>query len=923
MLRLVAAALLLVPSVAAAQTTAPTGTIRGAVVDHNGAAVTGARLTARHTGTEVTRTAETGVNGQFHLGNLPPGAYTLLVDAPGFAPLSVAPFLVSVGQVVEHRLTLQLAGVIEKLEVTEQPEAIEPTASTASAALGYDRIEEAPARSRNYLNFVLAAPSVAPSAGASSQRTMTGIRAPLGDSGFTFGGLRPRNNAILIDGMDNRDETTGGNRVAVGLEMVQEFRVASTAIGAELGGAAGGLLNMVTRSGVNLWHGDATFFLQHEDFNARKPEVASPRRPQFRRTQPGVSFLGPLRRDRTFIAAAVEHERERAEEWSATPAPALELINRVLSSPAFSSAAVSSLQRNLYETGTRGIESSVKLNHQLGANNTLTSRYAFSRGRVRHEVQGPQNFADSSAQGSSLTTDHSLVAEWLNVASPTLVNSLRLQLAQRAMTLTPNSFGAMLEVPGIVTFGEFQRLNARRTERHYQLVENLNLNAGSHRLSLGAGVHSVTLNATLRTRFAGIFLFPTLDDLLAARPDVFIQAFGDPNTRFRTTPLGFFLQDRWEPLPRLHLELGLRFDRQLMPASLPPSSNNFSPRFGLSWRPNPRLPFVLRAALGLFFDRYPLAWLNDALQKNGVRAFEQYATGFDAQRAFTLARGGTLAAPLPGIPHSAYAAAPRFPSTYSRKLTLGLEHGFNRNTSLSLELAAIQGLRLPRIRNIRGHLPPLYHLEQDARSQYWGASVSLHRRLTREFTYLFTYTAGRTRDDSSDFDEHPLDPLHTRADWSRSRQHQAHRLALSALFELPAGDLPLAPALLKDFFENLSFAPIFTTGSGRPINALLTTDTLRTGAYPLSARPPGFPRNPFFSPPTSSLDLRVMKTFHVLHDRALLQFGVESFNLTNHANTERVSPFFALPSSARLPSFAATLESLPARQVQFLVQFEY
>jgi hypothetical protein len=128
--------------------------------------------------------------------------------------------------VVVRRIQLQLAGIVEKLDVTESPDAIEAQSSSASVTLGSERIEEAPARSRNYLNFVLAAPAVAPSAGSPSQRTMTGVRSPVPDTGFTFGGMRPRNNSIQIDGMDNRDETSGGNRVAVGLEMLHaEWRL--------------------------------------------------------------------------------------------------------------------------------------------------------------------------------------------------------------------------------------------------------------------------------------------------------------------------------------------------------------------------------------------------------------------------------------------------------------------------------------------------------------------------------------------------------------------------------------------------------------------------------------------------------------------------------------------------------------------------
>lgn len=923
MLSILRAAAVFVSSLAMAQTVAPTGTIRGRTVDSSEAALPGAQITVRNQETQAARMAETDANGQFHIGSLPPGIYSLHVEAAGFGSVSVAPFLVSVGQVIEQRLTLQPSRVIEKIDVTDQPDAIDITAATASAALGYERIEEAPARSRNYLNFVLAAPGASPSAGTSSQRTMTGARTPLGDSGFTFGGMRARNNAILIDGMDNRDETTGGNRVAVGLEMVQEFRVANTAIGAELGGAAGGLLNMVTRSGVNLWHGDLTFFAQHERFNARKSEVSSPSPPQFRRIQPGTSFMGPLRHDRTFIAAAVEHERELAEEWSEVPAGAADLISRVLLSPVFSRAAVRSVLRGLYDTSTRGTESSFKLNHQLGVKDTVSARYAFSRGRVSREVQGPDNFADQSAQGSSLTTDHSFVGEWLRVASPTVVNSMRVQVAERSMDLTPNASGAMMEIPGVATFGEYYRMNGSRTERHYQVVENLNVVLGGHRLSLGSDIHLVTLNAALRTRFAGIFVFPSLDDFLALNPDLFVQAFGDPRSRMRTAPLGFWIQDRWEPLPGLHMEVGMRYDRQRMPSGLPSSSNNISPRFGLAWRPAPKLPLVLRAGFGLFYDRYPLAYLNEALQKDGLQAFEQYVSGQEAALAFALARGGTLPAPLPAVLHSIYSASPEFPSTFGRKFTLGLEHGLGKNTSLSVEGTHIRGLHLPRTRNVRGTLPPLFQLEQTGKSEYLGGSISINRKMSRELGYLITYTVGRTQDDGSDFDEHPLDPMQVSRDWALSRQHQRHRLAVSALFELPLDRRAALPRWVKEVFDDVSFAPIYILGSGRPINALLTSDVYRTGAYPLSARPPGVRRNPFHSSNTASLDLRVMKTFRVLNDRALLQFGVESFNLANRVNTERVSQYIATPQGVRLPSYARTLESLPARQLQFLMQFEY
>src|SRR4051794_2926509 len=244
-------ALALLPVLGSAQTTTATATLQGTILDTVGGSVAGATITATNQNTMARRSAVSGPAGQYTLRGLPSGTWSLAVEAPGFTPAKVPVLTLSIGQVTHQNVSLQPAGTVERLEVKEEPEAIDVTASTSGVTLGGERIEEAPARSRNYLNFVLSAPAVAPSAGTSSQRTMTGTRTPDADSGFAFGGMRPRNNSILIDGMDNRDETTGGNRVVVGLEMVQEFRVSAAAIGAELGGAAGGLLNMVTRSGVN------------------------------------------------------------------------------------------------------------------------------------------------------------------------------------------------------------------------------------------------------------------------------------------------------------------------------------------------------------------------------------------------------------------------------------------------------------------------------------------------------------------------------------------------------------------------------------------------------------------------------------------------------------------------------------------------
>src|SRR5262249_2656157 len=146
--------------------------------------------------------------------------------------------------------------------------------------------------------------------------------------------------------------------------------------------------------------------------------------PAFHRYQPGVSTSGPIRHDRTFFFFALEHEQESAQEWSETPEAALEVINRQLASAAYPRFPVRAVQRGLLDTGERGTAASLKVNHQVSEKDTLAVRYAYSRGRVLNDVQGVENFQDQSASGSSLTADHSLVANWVRVISPNVVNEV-------------------------------------------------------------------------------------------------------------------------------------------------------------------------------------------------------------------------------------------------------------------------------------------------------------------------------------------------------------------------------------------------------------------------------------------------------------------------------------------------------------------
>ena len=867
---------------ALAQAGQSTGQVEGLIRDTSGAPIAGVRVLMVSAEQGARRETVSDDAGTFRFNGLPIGPYSLTAQRDGLGSVRVESLLVSVGQAVFQRIEMKPAGVAQSLEVTAEADALATSATTSDTALGYDRIEETPSLVRSYLSFVFTAPGAASSAGANTQRSMAGTRNVANDSGFVFGGMRGRNNGLTIDGVDNRDETTGGNRVAIGLEMVQEFRVAGAVVSAEFGGAAGGFVNAVTRSGTNLWHGDTTMFYQNERLNARSAEVTVPRKPLMRRWQPGASLLGPARRDKTFFGAAWEGAWDRGEEWSETPRAFLAWAQGYPVRP------------GLYPTRERDDEATFKLNHALSAKHSLIARYTFSRGQVLNDVLAVDNYSDFTARASSLLRDHSLVAGVVTVLSPARVNDFRVQYGRRDARVWPNFRGPMVEIPGVITFGQGYRADQERTEQHEEAVDSLNWTRGAHTVTAGAGVHRIGFNGRLANRFAGLTVFPSVERFLANQPDLVIQArAADPRTAYSTTPVGVWLHERWQARPGLTLEAGVRYDRQWMPPGIPAANANLAPRAGLAWRRGAKSAWVVRAGGGLFYDRYPLAWLNDAIQKDGVRGDE-------------LVNGMA----------SRYTMSADLPATKAAKVTAGFERLLDADTKISVDYSYVRGLHLPRTRNALLTLPALFVLENTASSRYSGVTVTANRRVSREVNFIGTYTTGKAWDDASDFDEQPGDPRNLRADWGLSRQHQRHRVSVSALFALPVDDDSPLPAWLREPLESITIAPIFTYGSPRPLNRLATGDLLGAGAYPLSARAPGVGRNTGFGPGVRSLDVRVFKTINFHEGRAKWFLGAESFNLLNHTNILRVNPYAG-------PGYGGAIEILQARQVQMFSAFEF
>jgi len=208
--------LLLVAVAASAQTSRVGGTILGYVADVSGARIAGAEIQVQQAGTNVTRKVYANQEGIYRVADLRIGSYEIRCTAPTFAPFLHVGVVLELGATVTLDIVLRPASTIEQMTVSEQPPIIDTSQTSVAFNMDYEGVEETPLRTRNYLDFTLLAAGVS----NSNQPHVSSSQTPMGDSGFTFAGLRARSNTLSIDGLDNNDEFAGASRTALSIEIV-------------------------------------------------------------------------------------------------------------------------------------------------------------------------------------------------------------------------------------------------------------------------------------------------------------------------------------------------------------------------------------------------------------------------------------------------------------------------------------------------------------------------------------------------------------------------------------------------------------------------------------------------------------------------------------------------------------------------------
>ncbi len=402
------------------QATISYAVLNGTITDEGGRAVVQAKVTLRSLDTNQTFTAVSTGSGFYALASLPPGRYELTVTAPGFGKYTGSGVELTVAQTATVNVQLKVASVQENVTVNaaEAP-VIETTRSEVSQVVNKQQVEDLPISSRLFTDFALLTPGVATSR-TSLGTTITEFEV----TQISFGGMRSFSNEITVDGADFVNAQTGVQRATPPQDSVEAFRVVNNSYGAEYGRALGGIVNIVTRSGTNQFHGSVYDYLQNSATDARSYLQPSPLPHAIRENQFGGTLGGPIAKNKTFYFANYEGHRRGA---SPTYAPDMSTSIANLDTakvylglspegcslkPADCTASPLSYLQGVLQTQDNDY-GFARIDHQFNANNNFALRFniedARDLGELIGETEDGGGIGTPSGERNLFVRDQSLV----------------------------------------------------------------------------------------------------------------------------------------------------------------------------------------------------------------------------------------------------------------------------------------------------------------------------------------------------------------------------------------------------------------------------------------------------------------------------------------------------------------------------------
>ena len=847
--RLLLLTMLLLPVAPAGYAQTATATIVGSVLDPQGAVVANANVVARNVDTGIERTTKSTSEGLYRFANLPPGVYDVSVQAQGFADASAKAVKLQVGEQRDVNFALVVTGTTATVDITAAEPLLETGKTDVSSVIDSKQVATLPTTTsfngiggvaNDYQGLATIAPGV--------KYDFTTVSSDL----IGPGQVNNRGIQVNVDGGTISDQVVSvRNALGASVEEVKEFQVMTNSYNAEYGQSGGVVLNVITRSGTNGFHGDGHYYTRGRNLTASNffyntSDAAMFRRAPFHKYEGGFTAGGPFVQDRTFWFGSYEQTRQATPLQLTPPGGSINLTQP-----------------------TKELLWSARVDHKLSTNNLLTARFNVQRDLQDNLLVQIANVAAPESLVSTFVHDHTLNISLTSTPTSHIVNEARF-FWHRLLSGTPTK----TEQPG-QDGPNFYRGAAfccpqGADQDRYQYIDNLTWTHGAHTVKTGVNIsHFPYFSLFTQFKFglyAG-FPAPAPNEGL---PSQFQVGIGPAQVDATDNIYGFYVQDSWKLKPNLTLNYGVRYDVEdgafdggtikadvkggclqgngIVPACSS-DHNNIQPRVGIAWTPRFESGFlntllgnqdqtVIRAS---FAEVTQLAYLNvvlDSLNFDGVNLFTTTFTE-DSVLAF-----------FPNRPPDSFLSTLRPPGFFGRlrPISNDLRNPEVRQTNFSITrqvgrsfvfnvgYAGVFGFGLfgerdtnfPVIKEDPAH-PGFFYFgprpderldavrtnENSRTSAYHGLLVSATKRLSHHFQFQAGYVLSKQLSTSEDFFglSEPGDVTNIRAERALAQIDTRHQGNFGVVFDT---EKLIDTKFVRHLVNNWTIGVIGQLQSGRP-----------------------------------------------------------------------------------------------------------
>ena len=578
-------------TVAAPSFAQSTGTIQGSVMDATSAPIPNASVTVREENTGQERAIATDSAGVYFVPSLPVGTYRVEVKANGMASIAATHLVLSVGSTVVQNFSLKVASAAEFVEIQSTAPLIETSTVSVGAVVNQTTVQEVPLNGRHFVDLSLLTPgTVTPPANGS-------LTAPLRGQGFfSFNSAGAREDSVnfMINGINLNDPSQNQITFQPTINTVDEFKLDNQTFSAEYGRNSGSIVNIATRSGVNVWHGEAYEFVRNNDLDARNysnpTNVApggiltpSPQSP-FKRNQFGADGGGAIKNDKTFMYLSYEglRQRQAVPLSTTTLTPAQVAQAQASSDPIIKSLlplipAVNSGTNQYVSSAVAPVnidQGTANVSQILSESNRLNGYYAIQKDQRNEPPTTDLNsFPGGGDQRNGQRQLLTLNDSW--VISQTLVNEARAGFNRIHIIFAPDntlsaaSYGInsgvtaaiglpQITVTGAFTFGGINGFPQGRGDDTDVVSDTLSWVHGTHTIKMGGEFRRV--NSDNFSYTPGTFSFASVTTFLADQANGFTANASNRSNRTYDNALGVFITDSWRVKSALTLQFGLRYD---------------------------------------------------------------------------------------------------------------------------------------------------------------------------------------------------------------------------------------------------------------------------------------------------------------------------------------------------------------------------